>query len=433
MPRQLVAKSNKHTIGGKQHPRANQSVMSSSKSLKAQILDRKRSKRERIQDDRMTVGARGRGSHRQFRFRPLPFESDEALFNLNGGKVARQQLIQGYYEGTGGNRQPCLHLYAPEKFTLNTNLDGVLRFVYEMRRQVFIDRRFLNPASGIVPIYLNLDAIREIDLRGALILAAEFDRIRTVLGFKPILDDHHWDPTIRATLHALGLHEITQAYRRDKSVAIRSSEISENFQSDRFQIIKMRSGVGSSNVLAKEMRDELFEACRPFSSARPQIYNVLVEAFNNSREHAYPDGSGEDGIPSMRGWWAGAIVDHHLGVFQLAVFDQGIGIPERFSRQHDVSRRERQQAGGSGDMLVIQRAAQQGITSTQRPGRGNGLWQMTDLTRTLSGSHVEFMSLAGSVTYRSGIASGCFIPPQRFCGTMITWHVPFKPRLEIRQ
>lgn len=394
-------------------------------TLKEKMIARKLEKRARLQEVR-EAERRGAGSRRRFKFKPLPFQSDRGQFDRCGGAEARQPLVPGWYRPEPTINERCVHLVAPEDFTFQTNLDGLLRFVYEMRRQVFIERRFTNFGSSEPKLYLNLDHIARVDLAGALILAAELDRLRKVVGFKPVLDDHNWLPEIRATLNELGLHDIIHARSRLDAGEVPGP--GQGISSDRFQVIKMRSGNSSSNELAKVLRDELFEACRPFSVARPQIYNVLVEAFNNSREHAYPGGSGEDGIPSVRGWWAGALVDHQLGKFHLAVYDQGIGIPERFARQHDTSQVERQQPGGSGDLLVLRRAAAHGSSSTSDPGRGNGLWQMTELTRSIPGSQVEFTSLRGCVAYRDGILVRAFVPPQRFCGTIIRWEVPFRPQ-----
>lgn len=393
-----------------------------SRSLSAQLAARRLEKRERL-SSQLSEGRRGPGHRRTFKFKVLPFDSDPERFDRNGGLSARTPLTFGKY--TVGNKQiECRNLTAPRNFSLRANPDGVLRFVYELRRQVFIERAFGGePAPGRPDIYINLDEINKLDLPASLILTAELDRVRRVLGIRPVLDDHRWDEEIRNTFYSLGLHNVVEARRRDRSVPIKKSA---SLSADRFQIIPMRSGSSSSNDLARAIRDELYEACKPFSAARPQFYNVLVEAFNNTREHAYPEGSGEDGIPSVGGWWAGAIVDHQLGLFELTVYDQGIGIPERFSRQHPEATQERLQVGGSGDMLVLQRAAEHGASSSGEPGRGNGLWQMTDLTRSIPESEVQFISLCGSVAYRNGIMNRAFIPPQRFCGTMILWTVPFR-------
>ena len=392
------------------------------KPLSQQLLARRLKKRERL-SSMLSQGRRGKGARRQFKFKPIAFTSDGAKFDESGGLTARTPLTEGHYT-VGKVEVECRHLSAPADFTFSSNMDGVLRFVYELRRQVFVERAFLGDPNPSQPdIYINLDDVSRIDSPAALILTAELDRIRKILGMRPVLDDHHWLPEIRNTLYSLGLHNVVQARRRDQTVAIQKSK---SLSDDRFQIIPMRSGNSSSNDLARQIRDELYEACKPFSAARPQFYNVLVEAFNNTREHAYPSGSGEDGIPSIGGWWAGAIVDHHRGRFELTVYDQGIGIPERFSRQHPEAKQERLQVGGSGDMLVLQRAAEHGASSSGLPGRGNGLWQMTDLTKSLPGSEVQFISLWGSVAYRNGIMNKAFIPPQRFCGTMIVWSVPFR-------
>lgn len=390
-------------------------------TLKEQVQARKLEKRDRLQESLISGNSvpRPRG---RYSVRALPFEADLAQFELCGGDVARYPLQPGTYTAPNGKIISCLHLAAPSNFTYATNLDGILRYIYELRRQIFIERRFLGVENARAPIYLNLDSIISVDLPGALILAAELDRIRRVLGFRPALDDHRWDPNIRSTLMEFGLHEIVHARGVEKIKDTRTK-----VKQDRFQVIKMQSGTSSSNELAKTIRDELFEACSPFSGARPQIYNVLVEAFNNTREHAYPNFSGEDGLPSVRRWWAGALVDHEIGAFTLAVYDQGIGIPERFARQHELSNMERQQPSGAGDLLVLQRAAEHGSSSTTHPGRGNGLWQMTELTRAIPGSEVAFTSLKGSVAYRHGVVSRAFVPPQRFCGTMVRWYVPFRP------
>ena len=396
--------------------------MKAPSTLSEQIARKKLQKRERLQDA-LLEGRRGAGRSRRFTFDPLPFETDARTFDLLGGADARQELITGSFEGVSGVEEPCRQLVAPTDFTFTQNLAGVLSFVYELRRRIFINNEFSPKFQGH-PFYVSLDRISAIDLEGALILTAELDRVRRVLGFRPILDDHRWVPEVRALLYGFGLHDVIQAKRRYDGVPVDRSDYLGFLRRTGFEILKVRTSNASSNKMAMELRDELFEACQPFSAARPKFYNVLVEAFNNSREHAYPQGSGEDGLPSVRGWWAGALISHQTGRFNLAVYDQGIGIPEQYARQHDAAALTRMI--GDGDLVVLKEAAEHGATSTREPGRGNGLWQMTDLTKDVPGSQVEFTSLKGQLTYRAGELIRAATPPYRFCGTMVKWNVPFR-------
>lgn len=393
------------------------------KSLSDRLAINKLRKRDRL-DEALRKGRRGNGRHRRFQFSPLKFDSDGEAFERLGGARARQDIKLSHYRRRDGALVNCRELSAPSSFTCEPqDLEQVLRFVYELRRQALIERTFFN-GPGTVPGYVNLSLIRRIDLPGALLLTAELDRIRRVVGFRPTLDDHNWSAELRATLKALGVYDIIRA--RSSEMPGGDDGLMPGFGPERIKIIKMRSGQYSANREAEALRDELFDACAPFSTARPQIYNVLVEAFNNSREHAYPEGTGEDGLPSVRAWWAGALVDYSAGVFQLCVYDQGIGIPERFARQHRAALNLRVAAGGAGDLALLEMALSPGGSSTDEPGRGNGLWQMTELTRDLDGSSVQFTSLGAGIICRNGTIHSKFISPQRFGGTMVNWQVPFR-------
>jgi hypothetical protein len=254
-------------------------------------------------------------------------------------------------------------------FRLVENPDEVMRFVYEVRRQAFITRRFTIGSRKDPGLYIDLDPIKRIDLEGALVLAAELDRLRRVLRIKAVLDDKNWDPFVRAILHALGLYDVIDARRAFEKVPM--DTIEDELERHGLAVLPFISGTEVEGQKVLELQKKLHETCEPTAAQRRQVYDSLVEAFTNAVQHAYEDDVDGDGLPRVRRWWAGALFDRREGYLYLVVYDQGVGIPGTLPRRSYwalLSGRLPE----TTDAAVIEGALEYGRSRVDTDGRGNG-------------------------------------------------------------
>lgn len=321
-----------------------------------------------------------------------------------------------------------LRLTAPADFRLHENHDDIMGYIYELRRQVFVNDRFRGVGTKRRPsLYIDLDQIRHLDIEGALLLAAELDRVRRVLGMRALMDDENWDPQVRSILQGLGLYEVTEAGRLRDAVPI------EDFvgpaAASGLSIVPFLSCTRADPEKAYALRQALYERCAPPGDvSQLAVYEALVEAFNNAIGHAYKDEFAGDGLPRVKRWWAGALIDHAAGYLYLVVYDQGVGIPTTLPRRGLMDRLVGR-APERTDADVIVGALQYGrsgassdaLFGDEADGRGNGLWRMCELAETFEDADVRFTSLKGDVLYVKGGDLEQTNLKSRFCGTMIRW------------
>lgn len=350
------------------------------------------------------------------------------LFEASAEGIARVSLTPTTRLTRSGRWYRYQALSAPADFQLQTNLEGVLGFVYELRRQVFLRKRFGGYGARSRPdLYIDLDPIAEIDIEGALVLAAELDRVRRVLRIRAVMDDANWHPFIRWFLHGVGLYNVIEAERLQPNCQI------EDFEAVAaevgLRVIPFVSCTKADPGKALHLREELYRHCaRPGDETQMKVYEALVEAFNNAVGHAYrPDVPG-DGLPRIGRWWAGALIDQKRGYLYMVVYDQGVGIPATLPR-----RRWWEIIAGKlpefSDAAVIEGALEYGrsgvsddpLFGEEADGRGNGLWRMCELADTFEEADVRFTSLKGDVLYVKGGRLERTNLKTRFPGTLIRW------------
>jgi len=352
---------------------------------------------------------------------------DRQLFASSAHGVDEVALLPSTYRDRNGRYWRCLRLAAPKDFRFHVNPDEILEFIYELRRQVFIRDRFRARGRKRRPgLYIDLDGVKHIDLEGALILTAEIDRIRLIYRTKPHMDDANWDRGVRATLHGLGLYQVVEAQRAADAPPM--DDISQILSEQGLTIVPFLSCHAADSTKALELRRELWEHCAASDEAKYGVYDCLVEAFSNAVQHAYRQDISGDGLPSVRRWWAGGLVDKKSGHLLLVVYDQGVGIPKTLVKRpwwHVIAGRLREQ----DDASIIEGALEYGRSGTAKAmpvaddadGRGNGLWRMCELTDAFEQADVQFTSLKGQVLYAKGGTPERVTLPTRFCGTMIRW------------
>lgn len=353
---------------------------------------------------------------------------DIHAFKESAVGIPRWPLVRSTRAGRAGQVYSCMRLTAPSDFRLHLNHDQIMSYVYELRRQVFVNDRFRGLGTQRRPsLYIDLDQILDIDVEGALLLAAELDRIRRVLGIKAVMDDENWHPRVRSILDGLGLYTVTEAGRVRKDLEI--ADFVGPAEAAGLAIVPFLSCTRADPGKALELRQALYDRCAaPGDASQLAVYDALVEAFNNAIGHAYLDEYPGDGLPRVRRWWAGALIDHQNGYLHLVVYDQGVGIPATLQRRGFLDRLKGHRPERT-DADVIAGALQYGrsgvsddaLFGDEADGRGNGLWRMCELAETFDYADVRFTSLKGDVVYAKGGALEQTTLQSRFCGTMIRW------------
>lgn len=353
---------------------------------------------------------------------------DAKLFERSVAGVARWPVLPSYRTDNHGRSIACLRLQAPVDFRFSSNPGEILEYIYELRCQVFIKDRFRSRGTKNRPgLYIDLDLIEHIDIEGALMLAAELDRIRRVLAMRPVLDDANWAPAVRFILRGLGLYGVIEADRYADTPPI--GDFDEMAREVGLSVVPFLSCTRADPGKALELRTALYERCAPPGDvSQMAVYEGLVEAFNNAVTHAYRDDCPGDGLPRIRRWWAGAMIDHAEGYLYLVVYDLGVGIPATLEARDFwnllVGRLpELNDAAVIAGALEYGRsgASQDALLGSIADGRGNGLWRMCELADTFDDADVRFTSLKGDVLYVKGGALKRTTLPTRFCGTMIRW------------
>lgn len=354
------------------------------------------------------------------------------LFEEGAINVPRLELEPSRFRDVEGRVRRCLRLKAPADFRLEANPDEILSFVYELRRQVFIHDRFRGFRNKRrPPLYVDLDAITHIDLEGALVLTAEFQRISLVYKTRPFLDDANWNRGVRAILHGLGLYEVVQAMRAADAPDI--DDIAGDLNNAGIAIVPFVSCHEADPAKAQTLRLALREHCATTDEAQLAVYDCLVEAFTNAVQHAYRDEIDGDGLPRVKRWWAGALVDKRSRTLLLAVYDQGVGIPQTLTRR-PWWRSIKDHIREDSDAGMIEGALEYGRSGTIDPeGRGNGLWRMCELTNAFHAADVRFTSLKGQVLYPKNGPPQRNILKTRFAGTMVRWRAMIAPTEELNQ
>lgn len=105
------------------------------------------------------------------------------------------------------------------------------------------------------------------------------------------------------------------------------------------------------------------------------LYDVLVEAMQNTNNHASPKGKG------LYDWWLTRFVDRETNIIHYTFLDVGVGVYNSLPVQ-DFLRKVRTQLNLTSNIDLVDRLVNGEIkSSTGRPERGKGIPQIFDLSK----------------------------------------------------
>lgn len=322
-------------------------------------------------------------------------------------------------------------LVPPSRFCLDQDSDGVLAVLDKFRVSIFGASSDVDRKGGELlrqHAYIDFCGIEHISVGAALVLAAEFDRMRRLTGFQPFpIHLDQWSPTVTKTLYDVGFLKI---------LGIDGAQFETLEQlgpSTEYKILPFVSGIKSTHgTKIDDIQLPLQELFQGLSAGQwLHVYDALVEAMNNANEHAYPKRNNYL-FPPVGRWWMTGAVDVDANWMKIVFFDQGITIPRHLPRSSMAERVKGIVAAGklgslmfgdNQDAAKIAAAIEVSRTSTGQSGRGLGLGQMADLVREANDGRFRIFSGHGEYLYRTG--GETFIADHKYSvgGTLVEWEI----------
>lgn len=324
----------------------------------------------------------------------------------------------------------------PENLCFRTNLHETTAFFDRMRKgfAIAINRRtggFVSRASRRGPPritgYADFATIKNISMSAAVVLAADYDRLRHFLNeVPPTINLRNWDPIVVTRLHQLGYFNIL-GHAPDPNLLVEDGDF-----------LLMRIIRSKNCEKLAEVDDALVKLGQFVSLSADSLdekithtLSIISEVMSNVTQHAYRDGLDFE-FDHMGSFWVSAEANKAKRTLRLVIFDQGATIPgtypkmERTDRVVRFFRRALAQSRKfdyEDDGTYIRAALRYGGSRTDLDYRGKGFPQMTELLNTLGGGELRIFSRGGwCERSRNGkITSGshdCSIG-----GTLVEWKI----------
>lgn len=274
----------------------------------------------------------------------------------------------------------------------------------------------------IVKSFWDFSTVDRISPEAALIIAAEYDRIRYCGGWLPrAVNVEKWQPGVIRMLSGIGFLDMLRIGRNQADL----------LKYERWGILRFRSCFEADGQKVDELLAEL--GVHQIVND-PHLYDAILEAATNAKHHAYPPGHKfED--PHMPAWWITGFVDHDQNRVRISVYDQGLTIPRTlptwskypsfiagFKRLFND---EPDPFDDSRDGQAIAVAMEVGESSTGESYRGRGLPQIAAAIDSCVDGQLTIRSRRGAYMRQTGQPARFGNQTVALGGTLITWDMQF--------
>lgn len=333
-------------------------------------------------------------------------------FKRKGRIRSKQRNWRAFTPGTV--RNGTVAILCPSDFSLESNFDGVVGVLEQIRQQ---SKRQRNERT-----YIDFREIKTISSSAALVLAAELDRwnheplMRNRNAKLRTVDVEEWDSDVRSLLADMGFFDLLQVSGPQVNPA-------PDGLASRVSFVKFRTG---SKVDGKAIEELRKTDLMPFVGVpnRYHLYAAVTEAMTNVVHHAYPSSS----RPARPNWWLSASRSVETGEVAIMIYDQGAGIPGTLPRKFPEQLRSLIPESLTKDHArMIQAAHELRRSSTSQDHRGHGLGRdIREYVRSLGrSSRYRIVSLRGEyVLEKSATGPGKDLlknHSRSLSGTLIEW------------
>lgn len=320
---------------------------------------------------------------------------------------------------------------APKTLSFSENYEETATFIANIRNGLTASwrppsrarRRVMRNVPPIYRRYADFTTIRSISAPVALIIAAEYDRIRKCGGWRPSAVEYQkWDPAVRAKLDQIGFLSLAGAVGEEEPIV----------QGDGWRLLRLRSGFDTEGETANDLIAQLGV---DVFSANPALYEAMIEALANIKHHAYPRDQYIQ-MPYVPGWWMTGLAEN-TGRLTIMVCDQGVTIPgslsntasdwELYSSWQKLCLRATGRTPSTDDTSIdgaaIAAAMKVGRTSTNLSYRGRGLKTFERVLDVCQNGSLTIRSRCGEYKRTKSRSASFLSRVTPLHGTLITWQL----------
>ena len=333
-------------------------------------------------------------------------------------KLIRAGKLKRYAPGF----RNALVVSAPVRMSLDENYEETISFFNKIKKlgQVLAADFRRNKRGRVRPFQISLADVEHLSVRSAVILSAELDRLRRVIGAKlKYMGRESSSEDVTSILSELGCFSL---------VAADHPEASGNHTKSRKTLIKMLCGSRLDEGKFSEFDDALRMIFSEYHSL-PRLYEGMSEALLNVRHHAYLDDVKLLYPSPGKRWWATACIDNEQDELRIFVYDQGVGIPATLPytgyREMLASFLTGAAHGQNGDdATLLKGALEYSRSRTEQAGRGKGFKNIMSAIDTYKTGRLRIVSGRAEVTYSGQGVIVSQRHDQHVGGTLIEWTLP---------
>lgn len=325
-----------------------------------------------------------------------------------------------------GNARKTNYIEAPRIFSLKNNYEETLCCLGKLKDSIVEAQRLgkMRPNT-----YIDLTKIEDLQPAAAIVLAAELDRWRRVLGIalRP-RNIRHWNKSVLTFLNDLGLFELLEIDRRHVERVIRektngeASRVALRFVSD------CRNDKEPTDRLADQLAEKVPEFRERLEEAGDMaLSTALAEASLNSVQHGYKYLETHYPVEDHR-WWAAASYQDGRKTVKFFVYDQGVGIPATLPKTKigkEILNLFRVDSEGVSRLNtqseMIRKVLTNRMSSTGASNRGKGFPQIVAAASQKGGSLRVLSGKGGAIYTCDNGAEALPVNGQHLGGTLLEW------------
>ena len=280
-------------------------------------------------------------------------------------------------------------------------------------------------------VLLHFTQVEVIDPAAALVLVAEIFRVRNLRSYDTVTGSYPRSRFIYELLREMGFYELLDIQeRRDLPEA----------ELDPGRPVFLR--FSSSNRVDSELVDRLVSVVEQHlfkmnEIARGRLVAAIIEAMNNTLDHAHPIKIANETMPNR--WWISASVDLVEREVMVMLFDQGVGIPatlepttyERIRARLRGAITLKSIASEPSDGEMILAATELHRTGTGREGRGRGFRNMKQFVDVCADGELRVLSNRGRYSYMRE-AEAFDDETESIGGTVIEWRFRHEGTVDLK-
>lgn len=377
-------------------------------------------------------------SYKKWQLQRARFEAKKPLRMRKREK--RSHVVRAWYgedfEEVVSENRPNI---PPLEICLAANPDETLKFISDWRSKFksllpsaskTTFNWFKNPKSPggkrRISGYTDFSQISRLSTAPALVMTAEYDRLRTLMDdVPPTINLDDWQDQVFGRFYEMGFFEV---------LGLTESVSDRYFTSGNVRTMKIISGTNSAELAEASQSilglcDFLGEALQIQEDVEIALNNALSEAMINVSKHAYPS-EHEFKLRHVGKWWVTASVDRGSRELTVVIYDQGASIPVTFA-QKNWSQTARDFLASiltskpsfefENDGTYIEGAMKPRSSQTGKPFRGLGLPEMRDLVDICGRGSLRIFSRGGECYYEAGRQLQRRSRDHSIGGTLIEW------------